>query len=420
MCFKLGDAGGTAGPVLRSRPDSQRRQSAPQPPISQSHPIARQRSTLDVFSCSPARPLPAAYRLPRRGGRRCDRHDLGARRVRQQRWLDRRGGAAAAATTRAPAGRSTGSGSCPRPGTRSPRARAGTCTPSASSTRRSPRSTPRARSQAGLASSWKYAARRQERHLHAPARPEVLRRVAAHRDLRQAEHQARPDPGELDRRLRALGHLQGGREQPDQLHPGPDPGRLPGARPARGQGRHDRQPGRLQQGRIPRHPAGGRRAVHADVVRARLAREPGAQPRLLGRQPDPHRELQRARHHPARADPLGPRVGPGQRRLHRGQPGRGGQGGRVQDRRDPVRGGRRARHPDDDRAVQQPGRGAGDQLRDRPAGHPAGAGVGLRVGLLPAVPGRVRRLQLEARQRVPVQPRPWPSSCSPRPGTRRA
>ena len=111
-------------------------------------------------------------------------------------------------------------------------------------------------------------------------------------------------------------------------------------------------------------------------------------------------------YHPARADPLGPRVGGGERRLHRGQPGRGGQGGRVQDRRDPVRGGRRARHPDDDRAVQQPGRGAGDQLRDRPAGHLAGPGIGVRVGRLPAVPGGFRRLQLEARQRVPLQPRP--------------
>ena len=37
--------------------------------------------------------VPAAYRLPRRGGCRCDRHDLGARRVRQQ-WFSAAGAAA--------------------------------------------------------------------------------------------------------------------------------------------------------------------------------------------------------------------------------------------------------------------------------------------------------------------------------------
>ena len=70
------------------------------------------------------------------------------------------------------------------------------------------------------------------------------------------------------------------------------------------------------------------------------------------------------------------------------------------------------------RAVQQPGRGRGDQLRHQPAGDPHGPGVGVRGDLLPAVPQGVRRLQLQARQPLPVQPRRWPSSCSPRPGTR--
>ena len=94
----------------------------------------------------------------------------------------------------------------------------------------------------------------------------------------------------------------------------------------------------------------------------------------------------------------------GERRLHRGQPGGGGQGGRVQGRRDPVRGRQRARHPDHDRAVQQPGRGRGDQLRDQPAGDPAGPGVRLRRCRVPAVPRGLRRVQPPARQPLPVQP----------------
>ena len=96
--------------------------------------------------------------------------------------------------------------------------------------------------------------------------------------------------------------------------------------------------------------------------------------------------------------------GPGQRGLYRRQPGGGGQGGRLQDRGDPVRGGERARHPDHDGAVQQPEGGRGDQLRHRPPGDRPGPAVGLRVGRLPAVPAGVRRLQLTAGQPVPLRP----------------
>ena len=42
--------------------------------------------------------------------------------------------------------------------------------------------------------------------------------------------------------------------------------------------------------------------------------------------------------------------------------------------------------------------------------------AGLRVGGLPAVPEGIRRLQRQARQPLPVQPRARPSSCWRRPG----
>ncbi len=48
----------------------------------------------------------------------------------------------------------------------------------------------------------------------------------------------------------------------------------------------------------------------------------------------------------------------------------------------------------------------GDQLRDQPAGDPAGPGLRVRGGRLPAVPRGFRRLQRQARQPVPVQPGP--------------
>ena len=152
---------------------------------------------------------------------------------------------------------------------------------------------------------------RQERDVHAAAGPEVHRRDAAERAGGEGEHRPRPDPAELQHRLGARRHLQGRREQPDQLHPGPEPGRLPAALPAGRQGRHDGEPEGLRHrgGREqPAHPAGRRGAVQADQLRPGLARRPGAQPRLLGRQPDPHRQLHRAGHHPARADPGRPGV----------------------------------------------------------------------------------------------------------------
>ncbi len=114
--------------------------------------------------------------------------------------------------------------------------------------------------------------RRQERDVHAPAGPEVLRRLAARPPRPCKENIQRGlTQSELDCRLRAVGHLQGRRQQPDQLHPGPEPGRLPDAGPPRGQGRHDRQPGLLcrGQGDLASQCSPGRRAVHADQLRAR-------------------------------------------------------------------------------------------------------------------------------------------------------
>ena len=256
MCFMLGDAGGTAGPALRSHLDSQRRQSVPDP---QSHPSPD----------NGAPPMTSRVRLPGRFRPRT------AYRVAAAAAAIVTISALAACGSRmvlappapapprpppAPAGPSTGSGSCPRPGTRSPRAPAGTCTPSASSTPRSPPSTPRARSQAGLASSWKYAADGKSVTFQLRPGLKFTDGTAARRRRRQGEHRPRPDPGELDRGLGAVGHLQGRREQPDQLHPGPDPGRLPGARPARGQGRDDGQPGRVQDGRAASPPSRSARA----------------------------------------------------------------------------------------------------------------------------------------------------------------
>ena len=111
---------------------------------------------------------------------------------------------------------------------------------------------------------------RQERDVHAAARPEVHRRHAARRRGGQGEHRARPEAVQLQHRLGAGGHLQGRGEQPDQLHPRPGPGRLPGAGPAGRQGRDDGQPGRVhQERRQPAHPPGRRRAVQADQLRAR-------------------------------------------------------------------------------------------------------------------------------------------------------
>ena len=131
-------------------------------------------------------------------------------------------------------------------------------------------------------------------------------------------------------------------------------------------------------------------------------------------------QLHRAVHHPAGADPGRAGVRPGQRGLHRRQPGGVGQGRRVQDRRDPVRGRQRARHPDHHRAVQQAGRGQGDQLRDRPPGHPQGAGLGLRRG---RPTSRSPRASSATTRRWPTctpTTRPRPSSCWPRPATRTA
>ena len=170
----------------------------------------------------------------------------------------------------------------------------------------------------------------------------------------------------------------------------------------------------------PAHPPGRRGAVQADQLRPGLARRPGPQPRLLGRQPDPPGQLHRAVHHPAGADPGRPGVRPGQRGLHRRQPGRGGQGRRVQDRRDPVRGGERARHPDHHGAVQQPERGQGHQLRDQPPGDRPGPGVGLRGG---RPTSRSRRASSGYNPSWPTctpTTRPRRSSCWPRPATRTA
>ena len=165
-------------------------------------------------------------------------------------------------------------------------------------------------------------------------------------------------------------------------------------------------------------PPGRGRAVQADQLRPRLARQPGAQPRLLGRQPDPPRQLHGAVDHPAVADPRRAAVRAGQRGLHRGQPGGGRQGGRLQDRGHPVRGRQRARHPDDHEAVHQPGRGQGDQLRDRPEGDRPGAGLRLRLALLPAVPRGLRRLRRRAWPTCTRTTRPRPGSCSPPRATR--
>ena len=134
----------------------------------------------------------------------------------------------------------------------------------------------------------------------------------------QGEHRAGPEAVELQHRLGARGHLQGRREQPDQLHARPDRGRLPGARPAGRQGRDDGKPGRVhQEPGQPAHPPGRRGAVQADQLRAGLPRRPGPQPRLLGRQPDPPGQLHGAVHHPAGADPGRAGIRPGQRGLHR-------------------------------------------------------------------------------------------------------
>src|SRR3984957_20626381 len=85
MCFMLARQvarpGHSAQSALTVSADSQ-------PPTSRAihRPITE---PPDDFSRSPARPVPAAYRLPRRGGCSCPRHDLGRRRLRQRR-LDRR------------------------------------------------------------------------------------------------------------------------------------------------------------------------------------------------------------------------------------------------------------------------------------------------------------------------------------------
>ena len=306
----------------------------------------------------------------------------------------------------------------PRPGTRLPRAPGGTCTPSASSTRRSPRSTPRARWQPGLASSWKYASN--GKSVTFTLRPGLkftdgtaLDAEAVKENIDRGQTQANSTvASELSVISKVvvnsptsftLDLTQVDYQVPDLLA-GKDGMMV--------------SPASFKYGREHPHPAGRRRAVQADQLRARLARQPGPQPRLLGRQPDPHRQLHRAVHHRARADPGRAPVRSGQRGLHRGQPGRGGQGGRVQDRRDPVRGRQRARHPDHDRAVQQPGRGEGDQLRDQPAGDPHRSRPPA-TGRSPT--SRSPRASSATAPSSPTSTRttpPRPSSCWPRPATR--